>query len=161
MADNFGLRIGVEGEKDFKNALRDINQAFKTLGSEMTLVTAQFDRNDKSAAALAARSVVLSKEVDAQKEKINTLRTALDNASASFGENDKRTQNWQVQLNKAEAELIGMEKELKANNSALMSNSDKYDVLGKEIASTVKEYVKVRKRRDRESEGVLLLQPNM
>ena len=73
VADNFGLRIGVEGEKDFKNALRDINQAFKTLGSEMTLVTAQFDKNDKSAAALAARSVVLSKEVDAQKEKINTF----------------------------------------------------------------------------------------
>ena len=32
MADNFGLKIGVEGEKEFKNALRDINQAFKVLG---------------------------------------------------------------------------------------------------------------------------------
>jgi hypothetical protein len=33
MADNFGLKIGVEGEKEFKNALRDINQSFKVLGS--------------------------------------------------------------------------------------------------------------------------------
>ena len=31
---DFGLRIGIEGERDFKNALRDINQAFKVLGSE-------------------------------------------------------------------------------------------------------------------------------
>ena len=67
----------------------------------MQLVTSQFDRNDKSAAALTARNTVLNKEIDAQKSKIDTLKSALDNASASFGENDKRTQNWQIQLNKA------------------------------------------------------------
>jgi len=31
---DFGLKIGIEGEKQFKDALRDINQAFKVLGSE-------------------------------------------------------------------------------------------------------------------------------
>lgn len=36
MADNFGLKIGVEGEKEFKKALAEINQNFKVLGSEMT-----------------------------------------------------------------------------------------------------------------------------
>ncbi len=45
MADNsFGLKIGIEGEKEFKNALREINQSFKVLGSEMNLVTSQFDK---------------------------------------------------------------------------------------------------------------------
>lgn len=34
MADNFGLKIGVEGEKEFKNSLREINRDFKVLGSE-------------------------------------------------------------------------------------------------------------------------------
>ncbi len=29
MADDFGLRIGVESEREFKKALRDINQSFK------------------------------------------------------------------------------------------------------------------------------------
>ena len=39
MADNFGLKIGIEGEKEFKNAIREINQSFKVLGrSEMNLV---------------------------------------------------------------------------------------------------------------------------
>ena len=38
MADNFGLKIGVEGEKEFKKALSEINQNFKVLGSEMKLV---------------------------------------------------------------------------------------------------------------------------
>ena len=35
MSDNFGLKIGVEGEKQFKQAIADINQSFKVLGSEV------------------------------------------------------------------------------------------------------------------------------
>ena len=82
----------------------------------MQLVTSQFDKNDRSAQALASRNTVLNREIDTQKEKITTLKAALDNAASSFGENDRRTQNWQVQLNKAEAELAGMERELRSNN---------------------------------------------
>src|SRR5262245_23509421 len=126
MAD-FGLRIGVEGERDFKAALRDINQSFKVLGSEMQLVTSQFDRNDKSVQALTSRNTVLNKEIEAQRDKITTLKSALDNASESFGENDKRTQNWQVQLNKAQAELNGMERELTSNEKALEGVGDEMD----------------------------------
>ena len=77
MADNFGLKIGLEGEKEFKKALADINQSFKALGSEMKLTTSQFDKNDKSAEALTARNKVLNKEIEAQKQKIETLRSAL------------------------------------------------------------------------------------
>ena len=63
MADNFGLKIGVEGEKEFKKALSDINQSFKVLGSEMKLVSSQFDKNDKSVQALSSRNQVLNKEM--------------------------------------------------------------------------------------------------
>ena len=56
MADNFGLKIGIEGEKEFKNAIREINQSFKVLGSEMNLVVSQFDKQDKSVEAVTARN---------------------------------------------------------------------------------------------------------
>ncbi len=87
MADNFGLKIGVEGEKEFKNALRDINQSFKVLGSEMKLVESEFSRQER----------------------------ALANASESFGENDRRTGAWVIHLNNAKVELNGMERELSQN----------------------------------------------
>ena len=85
MADNFGLKIGIEGEKEFKKALSEINQSFKVLGSEMKLVSSQFDANDKSIQALSARNTVLNKEIDAQRQKIETLRAALQNASEPLG----------------------------------------------------------------------------
>lgn len=127
MADDFGLKIGIEGEREFKNAIREINQSFKVLGSEMNLVASQFDKQDKSVEAVAARNRVLNKEIDAQKEKIATLEKALANAASSFGETDRRTQSWQIQLNNAKAELIKMERELEANNKALDTAEKEFD----------------------------------
>ena len=127
MADNFGLKIGLEGEKEFKKALSEINQSFKVLGSEMKLVSSEFDKNDKSVQALTARNQVLNKEIDTQKDKIETLKSALENAATSFGENDRRTQNWQIQLNNATATLNDMERELNNNNSALEEATINYD----------------------------------
>jgi len=131
MADDFGLKIGLEGEKEFKKALSDINQSFKVLGSEMKLVSSQFDKNDSSVQALSARNAVLNKEIEVQKDKIGTLRQALENAATSFGENDRRTQAWQIQLNNAEAALNGMERELEQNNDALDKAGDELNDAGK------------------------------
>lgn len=124
MADNFGLKIGLEGEKEFKKALADINSQFKVLGSEMRLVESEFGKNATSVEGLTARNEVLAKQIDAQKSKIEVLRNALQNAAESFGENDKRTQAWQIQLNNAQAELNNMERELRQNEDALESTSD-------------------------------------
>ena len=126
MAENFGLKIGLEGEKEFKSALAEINNSFKVLGSEMKLVESQFDKNDNSVQALTARNEVLEKSIDAQKSKIETLKNALNNASTSFGETDKRTQAWQIKLNEAEAELNKMERELQNNNKQLDTASDEF-----------------------------------
>lgn len=40
----------------------------------MKLVESQFDKNDKSVEALTARNEVLEKSIEAQKEKIETLK---------------------------------------------------------------------------------------
>lgn len=146
MADNFGLKIGLEGEKEFKKALSDINSSFKVLGSEMKLVESQFGKNDTSVNALTARNQVLNKEIEAQKQKIEALRSALENAASSFGENDKRTQAWQIQLNNAEAALNNMEREVSDNEKAIDAMSDEMgdaenaaDKLGDEVEETGKQ----------------------
>ena len=96
MSENFGLKIGLEGEREFKKSLAEINNSFKVLGSERKQVDSQFDKNDKSTEAFTARNQVLNKEIDQQKQKIETLRSALANAAESLGENDRRTQSRQI-----------------------------------------------------------------
>lgn len=62
----------------------------------MKLVDSQFEKNDNSIEAMTAWNKVLEKSIEIQKERIETLRNALNNAAESFGENDKRTKNRQI-----------------------------------------------------------------
>ena len=127
--DSFGLKIGLEGEKEFKRALSEINQSFKVLGSEMKLVDSSFSKNNDQVELAAEKNKVLNKQIDQQKEKIDVLKNALKNASESFGENDRRTKNWQIQLNHAEAALNDMERELE-------ESTESADELGDELKET-------------------------
>ena len=97
-----GIRLGIEGEREFKKGLKDINDTMKVLGSEMTLVSSKFDKQDKSVAALNARNSVLNAAINEQRNKIDLLQKALANATLSFGEADSRTKAWQEKLNKAQ-----------------------------------------------------------
>lgn len=133
MADSsFGLKIGLEDEREFKRAITDINREMRVLGSEMKLAASAFAKNETSVGSLTAKNQVLAKEIDAQRQKVDTLRAALDNAASSFGENDSRTKNWQIQLNNAQAMLNGLEAELEDNNDALKQFGSHTDDAGDE-----------------------------
>ena len=109
MADSFGLKIGLEGEKEFKKALAEINQSFKVLGSEMKLVTSQFDKNDSSADALAAKHKVLGNQIEAQKQKM--IKEAEGQAEAIRA------------IQKANAQGIESIKAAKADNAVIQLKS--------------------------------------
>lgn len=111
MADSFGLKIGLEGEKEFKKALADINQSFKVLGSEMKLATSQFDKTINPW-RLSPHGIRCC-----EKRSMSRLQNRHPSQGSAecrhlFGENDRRTQNWQIQLNNAEAALNDMNREL-------------------------------------------------
>ena len=55
MASDVGVRLGVDGEKAFRDSLKAVNSQIKALGAEMTSVTASFLDNASSQQALAAK----------------------------------------------------------------------------------------------------------
>lgn len=131
MAYDIGPRIGIEGEKEFRDAISQINTNMKTLKTEMVAVASQFDKNDKSQEAYAAKNQVLNKQIEEQKKKLQELTKGLEMSAVKYGENDKVTQGWRQAVNKATAELNGMERELNDNTKAI-------DELGKEVEDTSK-----------------------
>lgn len=96
MAEDFGLKIALQGEREFKKAITEINASFRVFGSEMKLVDAQFKRSDDAQATYAAQGKVLAEQISAQRDKNNTLAAALKNAAIHFGETDRRTLAWQT-----------------------------------------------------------------
>lgn len=137
MADA-GLKLGVEGEREFKKALSGINEEMKLLGSEMKLVASEFDANDKSVDALSARYGVMAREVDTQRQKVDTLKEALAGATEAFGENDKRTKSWQKQLNLAKADLNNMQKELSETEKSLDEAANNTSSFGEKLKDGLK-----------------------
>lgn len=125
------LKFGIElnGEKEFRDAVGEIDKSLKVLRSEMRLVAVQFDDNADSLDGLTASNDVLNRQILTQKEKIEMLQAALKNAATRYGEADERTKKWQTDLNYAEADLIKMERQLQANTEALSDASSGLDTL--------------------------------
>ncbi|MFR1802090.1 MAG: hypothetical protein ACLSWS_08580 [Faecalispora jeddahensis] len=127
MAYDIGPRIGIEGEAEFRKQIQSITTTQKTLATEMQAVTSAFDKNDQSQENLTAQNKVLTKQIEAQKEKLDLLKDGLTAAAEKYGENDKVTQGWQQAVNKATADLNKMERGLKDNNDALGKVDDATD----------------------------------
>lgn len=128
-----GAGIALDGEKEFKNAVSNINKDLSVLGSEMKKVTAQFDGNEKSIESLTAKSDVYNRQIDTQKKKIDEIKKALANSAKEYGENDAKTKNWQISLNKAEAELAKTEKALRDTHQEMNDLGKESNEAGKEL----------------------------
>ena len=105
MATNIGPKIGIEGEKEYRDALKNIIQQTKTLGSEMEAVAASFGKNADAQEKAAARGAVLDKQIKAQEALVEKLAEAVSKSAESYGETDTRTLKWKESLNKANADL--------------------------------------------------------
>lgn len=112
-------KVSLDGEKEYKQALSEINSGLRVLQSDMQLTTEAFADNADSVEALTAKGDVLERQILSQRDKISTLQAALKSSAQSYGESDKRTQDWQVSLNKAQTELLQMERKLRDNQKAL------------------------------------------
>jgi predicted nucleic acid-binding Zn-ribbon protein len=136
-----GVGIKLDGEKEFKAAVTEINTGLKVTASELKMVTAQFSTNAQSVAALTAKNEVLNKQYAEQQDKVNKIREAMENSQKVFGDADKRTLKWQESLNLANAELFNLKDELDKNNDSLKTaqdNMEKYGLKSDEVAKQTK-----------------------
>ena len=118
------LKVAIEGEQQYKNALAELNRGSAVLASEMKKLSAEFAGNEKSIEALNAKGDLLQRQLLQQKDKVETLKKALAESAKNFGEADKRTQEWQIKLNNAEAAQAKIEQQIKQTNEEI-SNQGK------------------------------------
>lgn len=122
-----GAGMALDGEKEFKSAISDINKDLQLLGSEMKKNTDIFGKNTKSQEALTAQSETLEKRMKTQTDKVDTLRNALENAKQEYGENSNKVKDWQIALNRAEGDLGRTKNELENTTRELKQMGDAAD----------------------------------
>ena len=111
--------IKLDGEREYKAAVGEINNSLKTLDSELKLLKNTYAENKDDVEGLTKINEALNRQILTQKEQISALEDALKNAAQEYGESDARTQRWQQKLNKANSTLIDMERELRDSTDAL------------------------------------------
>ena len=109
MATNIGPKIGVDGEKEYRQQISHIIQQSKTLASEMKLVSASFTAATSAEDKNAKTAAVLNKQIATQRQYIEALAAQAGKAAATYGTNSVQAQKYEEQLNKARAKLLEMQ----------------------------------------------------
>lgn len=127
MAADIGPKIGIDGEKEFRESLRAMGQQLKTLGTEMKAVTSAFDVDNDSQKKLTAQSDVLNRQLEIQQQRLGEVQKALDYAKANYSENSSEVQRWQQALNNATTDVNRTKKQLNELETGVEGVGDAMD----------------------------------
>lgn len=125
MASNIGPKIGIEGEKEFRNQIKQLNQEVKTFGSELKAAAAAAEAGEDAEKSLTKQKAALEKQIASQAEKLAALQKRLEQTADAFGENSTEALAMAKQVADAETDLYKM-------NSTLKKVSDELDDLERE-----------------------------
>lgn len=123
---DIGAKITLEGERAYREALKEITNGQKVMRAELELVTAKFEGQGDAIDALAEKKDVLERTLNGERDRIDLLSQALENAASQFGEADTRTMKYQEQLYAAQAAAAKLETQIGMLNGQ-MADREKAD----------------------------------
>lgn len=115
MATDVSIRVGVDGEKEFRSALNGINSQLKNLSSEMKAAVSSMDGMDDAEARAAKQSDILGRSMDAQKQKISVLSAQYDRQIAKLRELEQAADDAANGQYESQADMV--QAVTKANNA--------------------------------------------
>lgn len=97
-----GPRIGVDGEAQYREQIKQIIEQAKTLDAQMGAVTASFDKNTTAEEKAAKTSGILAQQLQTAEKRVDLLRDMVEKSAAATGENSEATLKWKQALYGAE-----------------------------------------------------------
>lgn len=122
-------KIAIDGEKEYKNAVKSINSELGTLKSEMKLVETQYAGQLNSYEALSAKGKILAEQYKAQQEKLEPLQKALSEyktVQEKFSQQAAEAQENIERCNKALSELENTEGDTSKEQAELTAELEKW-----------------------------------
>lgn len=135
-----GARIELDGEAEYKKAISEINSGNRTLASEMRKLQAEYQGNGDSMEFLTKKGELLEKQLLQQKEKVETLRGAVERYVNKYGESNQEVQKWIQQLNYAEAKQFDLQHAIEENNAAMNGQQETMVSLGDTVSKLAEKF---------------------
>lgn len=113
---DIGVRVGVQGEQQYRQALQGIVQQSRELNAEMKALVSGFDSTTTAQEQAHQKMEVLNREIQnqtkyidtlnakykSQEATLNNLRQQLDKANAEYGEGSKESQKLTTKIEQQE-----------------------------------------------------------
>mgnify|MGYP004702449729 CR=1 FL=1 len=119
MATNIGAKVSLDGEKQFRQQISDINNSVRLMQTELSKVSSEFTRNNKTVGDARRENEALQKNIDALNNRMKAQQEGLKNAQKEYGATDKRTMEWQASLNRTQAEVNKLQGRIDSNNDSI------------------------------------------
>lgn len=116
---NVRTRFIAEGEKEYRQALGNINGSLNILNAESKRLQEQFKGNEDSLEALTATNKNLNKIVDELTKKQELQQERLKKLTEAYGENDARTMRMAKAVKDTEAALLKQKRALEESKDAV------------------------------------------
>ncbi len=108
MATDVGIRVGVDGAAEFKNALKGIDAQLKNLDSEMKSTVSGLDSLEDAQAAVGKRTEILGKQISVTEQKISTISAEYDRSAKKLDELGKALDDVKNAENSTEKEITAV-----------------------------------------------------
>lgn len=116
---SFGGTVKLNGEDEYKKALRDITSNLKLVSSELKLTNTEFSNGDKNIKQAKTSYDSMKNTLQSQKDKVKELKEALSKMEKEYGSNNETVRLFKTQLNNAENQLKQMEDVTDKSNKEL------------------------------------------
>ena len=133
-----GGAIKLKGESEYQRALKQIKQNLREVSSEMKAVSSSFDKNDNSTSALNAKSQVLNKTLDAQKQKLKTLQSQYADFSAKMAQQTANHEKLVNTYNNEKKKLEELGKTLGTSSKEYQDQKAKVEQLAQAVSKSSK-----------------------
>ena len=132
---NVGAKVVLDGEEEYKQALKELQAGNKTLASEMRKLQAEYKGNTESTEYLTKAGELLEQQLLQQQDKVKKLQEAVAFATKEYGEAGERTQYYKQQLNYAQAAEFDLQHAIQENTAALEGENEQMVGLGDTVDS--------------------------
>lgn len=120
------------GDKEYREALKQMQAGMNVTRSEAKLLSAQFADNEETLEAVTKKNEILDRTVAELTEQLELQEARLQALGKAYGAADERTLRMQKTVNETRAALVKTEKELKNNEEQLQKFGKRAEETGNE-----------------------------
>lgn len=117
-------KIVIEGEKQYKAAMADINRQLKETKSALSAAAAEYANADSATRTTAQQTEALNQSLDQQRQRLALMEEQLDKVENAYGKNSREAVELRTKINNARTEMAKTEMQMRGFTDGLDAITD-------------------------------------